>query len=483
MRRLSISEVCDLLAVKPHVLRYWERQVSLLQPAKGASGRREYSMRDVELLFRLKYLLTERKFTLEGAVQKLIEESAGAQANAKGSLQAVRTTLLDTARRVKGVAERIAELNPGASADLEATAWLKRRPVSTFDPEVPWPYTRAPRAGAARPTGAPYATGGPYAAVVSLAPNWNLSPGESPVMEPVISGGGATPLELTAAKVRRLAGLRDGADQAATPPPWLILVPSRIVPLVESYLSERNYFGLYSAGVTVIALPDLAADSATTPGTHDEVATPTEMYSSPMAVAWAMIATGRLAVPGDDGTVLWLPLSAPFEELPDQEVYRRHRESGASITALAWEYRRGGDKERPRRDGSGARDGSENRDGRENRGGSENRGAARLLPTGVMLCDRGAVEDIAESLTVRPSSLRRDLIPPRDSADLDARRGGYARRGDYAYVGIPELVAADGRGLRGPRGRIMARGGRPPMFVRTRGEARQALLHREAPAK
>ncbi|NBC28539.1 MAG: hypothetical protein GVY29_00935, partial [Spirochaetes bacterium] len=107
------------------------------------------------------------------------------------------------------------------------------------------------------------------------------------------------------------------------------------------------------------------------------------------------------------------------------------------------------------------------------------RGAARLVPTGVMLCEREAVERIAESLTVRPLLLRRDLIPSSDSADLDPRRDGHC---DYAYVGVPELVAAVGR-WRGRGARILARGGRPPVFVRTRGEARQLPPYREAPAK
>ncbi len=45
----SISEVAELLDVRPHVLRYWETQFPMLRPRKGRSGSRMYREREVEL--------------------------------------------------------------------------------------------------------------------------------------------------------------------------------------------------------------------------------------------------------------------------------------------------------------------------------------------------------------------------------------------------------------------------------------------------
>jgi DNA-binding transcriptional MerR regulator len=67
----SIGEVCDLTDLKPHVLRYWESQFRILNPAKNRSGNRVYARREVELVLLVKHLLYTEKYTIDGARQKL----------------------------------------------------------------------------------------------------------------------------------------------------------------------------------------------------------------------------------------------------------------------------------------------------------------------------------------------------------------------------------------------------------------------------
>jgi DNA-binding transcriptional MerR regulator len=69
----SIGEVCDLTGLKPHVLRYWETQFEVLQPTKNRAGNRVYRPREVELVLLVRHLLYDRKFTIEGARQKIRE--------------------------------------------------------------------------------------------------------------------------------------------------------------------------------------------------------------------------------------------------------------------------------------------------------------------------------------------------------------------------------------------------------------------------
>jgi DNA-binding transcriptional MerR regulator len=69
----SIGEVCSLTALKPHVLRYWETQFRVLNPAKNRSGNRVYARREVELVLLVKHLLYTEKYTVDGARQKLDE--------------------------------------------------------------------------------------------------------------------------------------------------------------------------------------------------------------------------------------------------------------------------------------------------------------------------------------------------------------------------------------------------------------------------
>src|ERR1044071_3058293 len=71
----KIGEVSDLLGVEPYVLRYWETEFSVLSPKKSGTGHRLYRRKDVELLLRIKYLLYEKKFTIEGARQSLQAEA------------------------------------------------------------------------------------------------------------------------------------------------------------------------------------------------------------------------------------------------------------------------------------------------------------------------------------------------------------------------------------------------------------------------
>ena len=75
----SISEVSDMLDVKPHVLRYWETQFGMLRPRKNRAGNRVYRPEDLKVLFRIRELLYDRRFTIEGARKKISDEKKEAQ--------------------------------------------------------------------------------------------------------------------------------------------------------------------------------------------------------------------------------------------------------------------------------------------------------------------------------------------------------------------------------------------------------------------
>ena len=70
-----IGEVSDLVGVEPYVLRYWETEFPAVGPKKSDTGHRMYRRKEVELLLRIKYLLYEKKYTIEGARQYLQTES------------------------------------------------------------------------------------------------------------------------------------------------------------------------------------------------------------------------------------------------------------------------------------------------------------------------------------------------------------------------------------------------------------------------
>ncbi len=80
----KIGEVCDLVEVQAHVLRYWETEFPMLSPKKNRSGQRTYRRRDVEIALNIKDLLYEDLYTIAGAKKRL-------QTNARSS-NAVKKT-------------------------------------------------------------------------------------------------------------------------------------------------------------------------------------------------------------------------------------------------------------------------------------------------------------------------------------------------------------------------------------------------------
>jgi len=69
----KIGEAARLCAVKPYVLRYWETEFSSIRPKKTRSQQRLYQRKDVELLLRIRHLLYDERFTIEGARARLRE--------------------------------------------------------------------------------------------------------------------------------------------------------------------------------------------------------------------------------------------------------------------------------------------------------------------------------------------------------------------------------------------------------------------------
>src|SRR5881409_2207816 len=70
-RYFTIGEVSELCGVKPHVLRYWEQEFTQLKPVKRRGNRRYYQHHEVLLIRRIRDLLYEQGFTINGARHRL----------------------------------------------------------------------------------------------------------------------------------------------------------------------------------------------------------------------------------------------------------------------------------------------------------------------------------------------------------------------------------------------------------------------------
>ncbi|WP_236652873.1 MerR family transcriptional regulator [Chitinophaga vietnamensis] len=93
----SISEVAAMFRVNTSLIRYWENEFDILQPKKNRKGDRLFRQEDIHHLKLIYHLLRERKYTIEGAKQKLKEDRKLAARNFEmvQALQKVRGFLTE----------------------------------------------------------------------------------------------------------------------------------------------------------------------------------------------------------------------------------------------------------------------------------------------------------------------------------------------------------------------------------------------------
>jgi len=103
VKSYSIGEVSRILDVKPHVIRYWEQEFPLVAPRKGVTGRREYTLREVRLLLRLKHHLHENRYTIEGARKRIWRELDSAPPRLSALAAEIRRDLIRVLAHVRGL--------------------------------------------------------------------------------------------------------------------------------------------------------------------------------------------------------------------------------------------------------------------------------------------------------------------------------------------------------------------------------------------
>ena len=109
MEGFPIRDVCKFLGVKPYVLRYWETEFSFLKPRKSKSGQRVYVKKDIELLLRIKQLLYQERYTIEGVRKRLGLGSAQTESQAVPQKQK-KSDVRQPAQVIEHVKKRLREI-------------------------------------------------------------------------------------------------------------------------------------------------------------------------------------------------------------------------------------------------------------------------------------------------------------------------------------------------------------------------------------
>lgn len=69
----SIGEVADMFDVNTSLIRFWEKEFSIIKPKKNKKGNRYFTEKDIANFKIIFHLVKERGYTLEGAKKKLRE--------------------------------------------------------------------------------------------------------------------------------------------------------------------------------------------------------------------------------------------------------------------------------------------------------------------------------------------------------------------------------------------------------------------------
>ncbi len=88
-----IGEVSKIAGLPTYVLRFWETEFAKIRPKRTSSGQRLYTRNDIELILKIKNLLYEKKFTIQGARQHLSARTRKKDVPAKQLLKDLRSEL------------------------------------------------------------------------------------------------------------------------------------------------------------------------------------------------------------------------------------------------------------------------------------------------------------------------------------------------------------------------------------------------------
>jgi DNA-binding transcriptional MerR regulator len=108
----TIGEASKLSDLKPHVLRYWETEFTMLTPVKRKGNRRYYTKKDIELILEIKTLLYQDGFTIEGArtaLKKKNKKSVQQPVMASEPVQQKDPAIAETVANLKNILNLIEE--------------------------------------------------------------------------------------------------------------------------------------------------------------------------------------------------------------------------------------------------------------------------------------------------------------------------------------------------------------------------------------
>ena len=92
----SIGEVAAMFDVNNSLIRFWEKEFSIIKPKKNKKGNRYFTEKDINNFKIIFHLVKERGYTLDGAKKKLRKNKEGTIKNVEivNQLKDIRAQLV-----------------------------------------------------------------------------------------------------------------------------------------------------------------------------------------------------------------------------------------------------------------------------------------------------------------------------------------------------------------------------------------------------
>lgn len=99
----TIGEVAKMFNVKPSLIRFWEKEFSIIKPQKNKKGNRLFTQGDIDKFNMIYHLVKVKGYTLVGAKVKLLENKDELEENMKivHSLEKIKGFLLELKSELK----------------------------------------------------------------------------------------------------------------------------------------------------------------------------------------------------------------------------------------------------------------------------------------------------------------------------------------------------------------------------------------------
>ena len=92
----TIGEAARIFNVNVSLIRYWEKEFSILKPKKNKKGNRLFTQKDIDNLHLIYNLIKERGYTLDGAQKQLKNnKNLNSEIEIINRLKKIRSFLVD----------------------------------------------------------------------------------------------------------------------------------------------------------------------------------------------------------------------------------------------------------------------------------------------------------------------------------------------------------------------------------------------------